>query len=178
MSTEINLILIAIAIILAASRVAFSQVKKRDRQNGLHLADRYYTLFGTLQLLFLSEEKRMKKEQEKPFEDQARDDKALKKKVMIMAAAYIGIAVLSSLLLYVRNGLVTVILSNISMIVIAISYMLSKSRILAIFVLIYGIVTGISAAVTGLPAQLIMAAASIAFFVYDAVLRKQNKEKK
>ena len=173
MDTQIHLILIAVAFVLALSRIAFSYVKRKDKENGLYIPDRYYTLIGTARLMFLSEEKRLMKEKEKPFEDLVKENKDLKKKVLILVGAYSALSVIASLILYAQYGLITTIFANASMIVMAISYLLSKNRILAIFLMIYGTITGGLAILAVHPVQLIMTAAGIGFFVYDMILRKE-----
>lgn len=172
-----NLILMAIAVVLAASRVAFSQVKKRDRQSGLYIADRYYTLLGTFMLLFMSEEKRTEKEKEKPFEELAKEGR-LKKQVLAESGIYALLMAATCLLLYLAYGMNTAILADAAMIVIALSYLLSKSRILCVFILVFSIITGFTSVIYEAPLQLLASAAGTVFFIYDTILRKRTRPKK
>ena len=175
MNPYINLILIVIALILAISRIAFNRIKKRDREQGLYLPDRNYTMIGTARLLFMKEDKRVRKEQEKAFDEILRGNKGLRKQNLIVAAAYCGVLLLIDAYLLIRYGMNIVVLGNAAMIIVAVSYMISKSLFLTILILLYAFYNFGTAISSTDKIQIVAGLAGVAFFVLVTMIRVHAK---
>ena len=177
MDTFTNIFIIAIAIILASSRFAFSRVKKRDRENGLYLPDHNYTFLGTARLMFMKEEKREQREMQKTYGETVNENAELKKWHIVSGLAYCGLLALSSVILGLCYGMNILIIMNLAFVVVGISYLLNKSFVLVVSMLIYGLYCIVSGIFFTTPLQLIPGLAGIAMFIVVLFLRKKAKSK-
>ena len=177
MKANVHIFLIAVAFILAVTRIAFSFIKRRDRENGLYLNDRSYTILGMLRLLFLPQDKRIEKEKEVPFSELLKQEREIRKFFYLAAAGYCAVLLLCSILLYfTRGGMSYLIITNLSLVAIAVSYMMSKGTLLTILMMVYGIFTIFLATASTWYFQIPVLLAGIYMFFIDIVVKKKCRE--
>ena len=176
MTAYVHIFLIAVAFILAVSRIAFSYVKKRDIDQGLYLNDRAYTLLGTLLSSFMSKEKREAFETTESFSDYVKRIPSEKKKLRTYTGIYIAAVLLLTAAILAFYGMNEYAIMNIALILLAGSMFFSFSEMTAVAVLALGIVTGLFSFFSGNPLQLLVLLFGVLFFIGFTRIKKEYKK--
>ena len=178
MSVYVNIFIIAVAFILAVSRIGFSYIKKRDRDQGLYLNDRAYTLLGTLRACFMSKDKRIEYETVESFSDYLKRSPGSLKVWRTIAVSYMALLLLTGLLSITLKGMNIYAVMDFSLVIVGMSLFLSKHGSLVYAALFFGIIAFLFEVSEGSFIQIIALFSGIALFASAMILKRRYRKER
>lgn len=177
MSKQVNIFLIIFAFVIALEKIAFSVIKRRDREAGLILNDRSYTLLGTLTMIFMNQDKRIARETEESFDDFLSANEKQKKSLRYYSIGYCCALFSLGMFFMVDYGLSSLVLMNFCLVVVGFSFLVTKSSGLVVLMLLYGIISSVFTLPYGACAQFLSLIAGIVITVKFVKIRREYRKK-
>ena len=143
MNTFMHIVAIVMAFILAATRMAFSVIRQKDRAAGVFLSDSAYTISGTLRSMLQAPEKRREEEKKESFREHLAKHEKERRRIDLAVTVFVVTDLAAGGAILLRYGMTGLVFMNLTLAGMAVGYWVTRRSTTVVMIMVLTVVTGI-----------------------------------